>query len=458
MVSEPYDLVLAGGRVIDPSVDFDGVADVGIRDGRIAAIGDNLGEARRVIDVSGRLVSPGLIDVHAHVFWGASVYGVHPDRVGIRSGVTHVHDVGSTGWITFNAFKELVAKPAKTPTTCYPNVAGLGIPENYALAAPELLVAAAQVEPLVELAKEEPELIRGVKIHFDRGYLSVSPDVFFAMNTALEVVEATENGLYAHLGDLFAIQEGGPTFEPDRLAASIVEKMRPGDMLGHWMTPHPGGLVDEAGKISPAARQAKEMGVLLEVGHGYNACFRRARILLEAGIQPDVVSSDTHGSPHGGKPRLGGVPGMGNDGVANQMSWSMIGTMTKLWGLGVELADLVRMASTNPAKALRLHEKGTLQVGGRADVTVLRIVEGDFVLTDSIGGEMTTDKALLPEWTLLEGEVFENRPFELPEFRNELLHGKAACPPWSRVYRNSGRSNRIFAEDIEIPDLPPPSA
>jgi dihydroorotase len=427
MGRENYDLILRGGRVIDPANGIDEILDIAVRDGHIAKLAHYIEEpATQILDVAGKIIAPGLIDFHAHVYQGLSVYGLDPDRVGLRSGVTHVNDVGSTGWLTFAGFKTTVADRAISRVTCFPNIVGIGIPENYVAGAQGLIAPSVRADLLIAIGERHRDLVRGVKVHVERGFMSQMADEWEAFDAARVAADALRVNLYVHLGDLIPIRSDGPTPSAAEIPMQVIEKMRPGEVLGHCFTQHGGGLVAADGRVSEAAHEASRRGILHEVGHGVNMSFFRARHFLDAGLLPDIISSDAHGAMHGG--RVHPVNGLEADERGDFLCWTMTGTMSKVHALGVGLADVIAMSSYNPARAIGIApEEGTLSVGTRADISVLELRDGDYWLVDSEGDELHAERVILPWATVLGGNVLRVDPFAMKEFRDEILEPRASA-------------------------------
>jgi dihydroorotase len=427
MERESYDLILRGGRVIDPANQIDATLDVAVKGARIAKLARHIEEpATQNVDVSGKIVAPGLIDFHAHVPPPVSVYGLDPDRVGLRSGVTHVNDVGSTGWLTFSGFKATVSDRALSRVTCFPNIVGIGVPENYVAGAQALIAPSVRADLLIAIGERHRDLIRGVKVHVERGFMSQMTGEWDAFHAAREATDALGVNLYVHLGDLIPIRDGGPTPDAGELPMQVIEKMRPGEVLGHCFTQHPGGLVASDGRVSPAAKEATRRGILHEVGHGVNMSFFRARHFLDAGVLPDIISSDAHGAMHGGL--VHPVKGLEPDERGDFLCWTMTGTMSKVYALGVGLPEVIAMSSYNPAKAIGVApEEGTLSIGTRADISVLELRDGGYWLVDSEGDELHAKRVILPWATILGGNLLRLDPFAMREFRDEILEPRAAA-------------------------------
>lgn len=418
--------------MIDPANGVDAVQDVLVEDGKIAALGHDLPGQRgaQVIDASGQLVVPGLIDLHAHIYWGMSSYGVLPDRAGVKAGVTYVNDMGSTGWMTFAGYRNLLAERAITPCGAWPNIVGVGLFANWVLGdmkmVKSLFTDTVRPELLIAVIEQNRDMITGIKVHVDAGLVSIldKGEGWRNFEAAREVTAATGVNLYVHQGHLFQQRPDGPKADMEQIAIDTVERMKPGEVLGHCFTHHAGGLVDAEGNVSKAAFEASARGILHEVGHGINMSFKRARAFLDAGLAPDIISSDIHSTVvAAGKP----IPdwGLEPDLEGKATSWTMTGTMSKVLALGYDLPLVIKMATEGPAQALGMSDTiGTLGVGRTANITLLDVKPGEWELMDTVGELLKTDSVLLPAKTILAGRVFENEPLERPEFRNELGIGQ----------------------------------
>ncbi len=465
-MSQAFDTLIRGGRVIDPANEIDAVMDVAIRDGRIVSIAPSIrpmptlrfdasdGRGRvcgpTVIDARDKLIVPGLIDFHAHVYKGLSTYGMDPDRVGIQSGVTHINDVGSTGWMIYSGFRDLVAARATTPTTTFPNIVGLGIPENWGYLGADLkevLAATIRSDCLIDVAERNKDSIKGVKVHVDRGLCSQLDTGWEALEAARRVTDACKINLYVHLGDLWPVHPSGRVPDVDHLLTGLVRRMREGEVVGHCFTPWEGGFVSTDNNVRAAAFDASGKGLMFEVGHGINFSFTRARAFLDAGLTPDIVSSDIHATiVHSGRP----LPnyGLEPDREGKGVSWTMVGTMTKMLALQIPLADVVRMSTINPARAIGIADtKGTLGVGRAADITVLDRIEGDFVLMDTLGESVAVNQLLIPTHTILAGKVYDLDVLALPEFHNEYIESEARwCTRTRHAESEQGEEGPAFVE------------
>ena len=389
-----YDLVISGGHVVDPAHDLDGSAEVAIRNGRIAAVTENLPahHCRSRLDLDGEIVCPGLIDLHVHVYeWGTN-FGLPVDDTGIDSGATTVVDQGSAGAWTIGGFSAHVARAARTDVRAFLsiNVAGAlkGGAEGETLHNPGM----AKVEALVDAAAAHPRLVKGIKCHGESGALSRWGTTVLEM--AVEAGEATGLPLYAHTGELFPVDESNRP-PPADVLRKVVDVLRPGDTLAHVYSNLPDGIMGRGEHVPSPVFDAHEKGLRFDIGHGINFSFRIARAMMEAGIVPDTISSDVHGDFHG----------YHDD---TKLDYSLCGAMTKLWALGMPLLDVIRRTTVEPARVLgESTEVGTLAPGSRADVTVLKRVQGPWELRDAEGEILTVQERLLPAFVVRAGEVVQ---------------------------------------------------
>ena len=410
---------IRGGRVLDPHRGVDEITDVVLKNGIIESVGPSNATDATVIDATGKLVVPGMVDLHAHVYHGVSAYGVDPDRAGVFAGVAHVNDVGSVGWMTFPGFEHYIVRGARTPVTCWPNMLSIGVPENWAMGATPFANETYYPELLAEHARKHPTVIRGVKVWVERGFMSNLDETWRAFEAARKVTDLVPINMYVHLGDLWPKRAGKPLLDLDDMVTEVVERMRPGEVLGHCFTQFPGGLVDESGRVRPAAKRATEKGILHEVGHGLNFSVKRARRFLDEGLPVDIISSDLHGRMNAGtvKPGRGLEPDKGD-----VLSWSMMGAMSKCLALGMSLTDVIRAASYTPARAIGIaDQKGSLTPGFTASISILDLKPGAFKLIDSIGDQLPAEYLFIPVTTITGRHVWRCDPFALPEFQNEYV-------------------------------------
>ncbi len=374
-----YDLVLKGGRVVDPSAGLDGKQDIAVQDGKIARIAPDIAvaEATRAIDVMGKVVTPGLIDLHAHVFEGVNRTAVNPDLGGVYSGVTTIVDAGSAGAATFGAFPKHIIPNVQTEVIPFLHICLTGLATN-----PDIVAeASVNLDETLKVAAEHKGLIRGIKARM----VSPALEIMGMEMPKLAKRAARESGikLMVHIGDT------AKRYDP-----TVIRKLLPlldaGDILTHYFTANPGGVLDANGKLVPEAREAADRGVWLDTAHGrMNFSFEVGRRCIDQGLLPHCISTDLT------------VPGRLNT------VHSMVEIMTRFLGLGFTLPQVVTMSTSNPAKAVGVSDRlGTLAVGRQADVSVLEIREGQWVVHDVLGAGLPVTKAVVPFLTLKRGTVF----------------------------------------------------
>jgi dihydroorotase len=411
-----FDVVVKSGRVIDPKNGLDAIRDIGIRRGRIAAVAPKLDPgAAKLIDAKGLIVTPGLIDTHAHVYEHVSGdFGLNPDLVGIRTGVTTVVDQGGPSALTFDGFRKFIVEKAKTRVLAFISayLAGGLLGHRYVeLYGPSGI----NVKAIVKAARDNPDLVRGIKAHAEPG--GYSRWGMASMKLAKEASRELKLPVYIHLGTLWPEAEG-KTVKPAKIIDKVVPLLDPGDILAHPFTRFPSGFVAEDGSIHPLVREALAKGVRLDVGRGAHFSFKNAEQVLGAGILPFTLGADLHGYnvrlKDGGRAYRGMFTGEGVDSIIAEdraspfeRPYSLHHAMTELVALGVPLVEVVRMATENAAIMLGLEaEMGTLSVGMPADLSAMRLVDGDWTLVDS---ERVTHKArqlVHPEFAMRAGKVF----------------------------------------------------
>lgn len=369
-----YDIVLKGGRVIDPKNGIDAIRDVAVKDGRIAAVAENLSGGTEV-DVRGTVVTPGLVDIHVHLFHTTGVAdawagdnSIRPDDFSFRTGVTTMVDAGSAGWRNFETFRHTVLDSARTRTFAMINIAGLGMLTNIVEQHPEDMAP----EQVARLAAKHKDIVVGVKTAHWEG-----PE-WIAVDKALEAGRLASIPVMVDFG----------YFRPERPWWRLVtEKLRPGDIVTHaYRAPAP--WVDEQGRLYPYLRQARERGVKFDVGHGGGSfAFRNAVPAVAQGFWPDSISTDLHATS------------------MNAAMMDLPTTMSKFLAMGMPLREVVARSTYIPAQLIHHPELGHLTVGTQADIAVFRLMQGDFGFADSDKGTYRGRQRLFCELTLRAGKV-----------------------------------------------------
>jgi dihydroorotase len=363
-----YDLVIAGGTVIDPASGLHDRRDVAIAAGRIAAIEPTIGTTagRAVVDATGTFVVPGLVDLHVHVYPGVADLSVEPDPTCLGRGSTTVVDAGSSGANTFPGFRRWVIEPARGRILAYLNISATGQIDPFLGELHDLRFADPERAAAVALAN--PDVIVGFKVRLSE--MLAGPNGLAGLDRAIEAGRATGLPVMAHIG--------GTSFDIEEALA----RMRPGDIVTHAYTGwRPGAIVSDGGRLVPGAREARERGVRFDVGHGAGSfTWQVAEAALADGFRPDTISSDLH-----------------RFNIASPVH-DLATTLSKFLLLGLSIDDVVAMATTAPAASLGSAGRtlGTLAVGAEADVTLLRVEDGGFTLTDSAGTAREARQRLVP--------------------------------------------------------------
>ncbi len=372
-----HELILRGARIIDPSQNHDGIADVAFSNGLVSGFGRDLpvGEETEVREMNGAIVTPGLIDLHTHVYWGGTSLGIDADEFCRLSGVTTSVDTGSAGPGNFPGFRKHVIERSEARILAYLHVSFAGIygfsktvmvgeSQDMRLMAPREAVA---------VAVANRDVIVGIKVRVGAhasGTQGTAP-----LEIALQVAAETGLPLMAH------IDEPPPSYE------AVLAMLRPGDVLTHAFRPFPNSPVTAQGAVKPAVREARARGILFDIGHGKGSfAFRTARAMLAGGFLPDTISSDVHA--------------LCIDGPA----FDQVTTMSKMLCLGMSLNEVIAASTVNAAVALQRMEYGSLRIGSLGDATVLAVREGAFDYVDVLGEHMTGDRRITAEGVVLRGQ------------------------------------------------------
>lgn len=357
--ASPHDLILRGARVIDPSQNIDRVTDVRFTGGKVAAIGDALaGDAHtEVRDVKGKIVTPGLIDLHTHVYWGGTSIGVDAVQLARTSATATFVDAGTAGPANFPGFRKHVIEPAM-PVRILPLInlsfAGIFAFSHTVMVGECEDLRLLDMRECVRVAREHLDLIVGVKVRVGRGASGNSG--IAPMDMALEVAQELGLPLMAHL-------DHPP---PSRL--DVMSRLRKGDILTHCFRPFPNAPAMPGGGVYPEVLAARERGVIFDIGHGGGSCgFKTSRAMLEAGFKPDVISSDVHI--------------LSIDGPA----FDLLHTLAKFHVLGMDLREIVACATVNAARAIRRPELGTLKPGSPGEASIFEVVDAPTEYRDVVG-------------------------------------------------------------------------
>ena len=383
-----YDLILRGGRVIDPSQKLDAINDVAFSQGKVARIGPGLkaDAGTDVRDVSGAIVTPGLIDLHTHVYWGGTSLGIDAEEFCRTSGVTTAVDTGSAGPGNFAGFRKHVIERSSVRILAYLHISFAGIfafssrimvgeSEEMRLMAPQ---------DAVEVAKANRDIVVGIKVRVGAhasGRSGTAP-----LDVALQVAEEVGIPLMAH------IDEPPPSYE------EVIARLRPGDVLTHAFRPFPNSPATAQGTVKRAVIEARRRGVLFDIGHGKGSfAFKTARAMLANGFMPDTISSDVHAL------------------CINGPAFDQVTTMSKFLCLGMPLVDVIGAATVNAAFALQRPELGSFKPGSAGDATILSIKDGRFDYVDVVGEHLAGDRRICSDGVVIAGRWWH--PRHAPELK-----------------------------------------
>jgi dihydroorotase len=372
-----HDLAILGGHIIDPANGVDAVTDIAFKDAAVSAIGaDASAGAAETINADGLYVTPGLIDLHTHIYWGGTSLGVDPDAYMRQSGCTTLADAGSAGPGNFHGFRAHIIEPSKARILAYINASFAGI---FAFSPAVMVGESGDIRLLnpmevVRVGNENRDVIVGVKVRVGlvaSGGIGAAP-----LDIAIEAADALGMPVMAHLD------------HPPPSPLEVLSRLRPGDILTHCYRPFPAAPTAMDGRVREEVLAAKEMGVIFDIGHGKGSfSWSVAEAMMGAGLPPDCISSDVHTMS---------APGPAVDQLV---------TLSKFLHLGMGLSDIIAASTINPAKAMGRPELGGLAIGGPGDATLLRIDNGAFPLTDANGVTVEANRRLARAGIVRDGAV-----------------------------------------------------
>ena len=419
-----YDLLLTGGEVVDPSQNLHGIRDVAFVDGKVAAVDSNLrgDDAREIVDVSGKIVTPGLIDIHGHYFEHIVPFSIGADSVCLPNGVTSTVDAGSSGWTHFDGFREYIVEREQTRLFALVNLSALGMLHQYRhggfgptvviSGGPQTLLPAecagelmdlrfAQVEECVTCIKDNPNIALGVKIRLDID-ISGRENVKTILERARQVAELTDSFIMVHVA-------GSPV-----PLAAIFDELRPGDIVTHIFHSTEHNVLDEKGRVRTEVREAQSKGIVFDIGAGYfGKEISRAAIeqrVLPATISTDITKKSFYERVHPDQ---------------ETVIFTLPEVMTPYMALGMSLDEVVAATTCNAAAAIGQEGAlGTLRVGALGDAAVLNLERGAFETTDTDGVPIECDQQINAFMTIKDGKVWKPARESTP-----APHAR----PWRRV-------------------------
>ena len=374
---QPYDLLIREGTVIDPSQNLHAELDVAIANGKIAEVAGNIpgSQAREVVSAAGRIVCPGLIDIHAHVYESVGLQGLSPDSYYLARGVTTVVDAGSAGYTTIAGLRKYIAGSSRARVYALVDIGTFGMVGGIR----GVLENMAHVQPAetADAIRNNKPVAVGVKVRLSESV--VGTEDLEVLRRTREAAEGADVPMMVHVGD---------THSPLR---DILNRMRPGDVLTHYLHPDRHGVLDENGKVLPEVLEARQRGILFDVGHGSSHfAFRVAEQCMQQGFHPDTVSSDV------------------TTRTMNGPVFDTLTTLSKFIAIGMTAPEVLRTATWNPARAFAYgFTLGTFRKGSEADVSILELRDGTFAFTDSHQETRSGRQKLFPIATFLSGKMYE---------------------------------------------------
>jgi len=379
-----YDLLISGGRIFDPVQKNFRTADVAITFGRVSRIGPSLKreEAKEILDASGLLITPGLIDFHVHIFWRFHPISLHPHSLLPRAGTTTLVDAGSAGASTFAAFKEFILTQSDLTLLAFLNVSVLGqVFDTWIPGVPTVNeyddLRFVHVPATVKCIEENRDRIVGIKVRAYHGLTNLTP-----VHAAIEAAQETGVPIMIH------------TAGPPPSVSEYLPLLRPGDIVTHLFHPRPGGLIDRRGKVRNEYRAARERGVLMETGFARgHTDFEVMQRGIDQGFIPDIISTD--------------VVTVNVEPYVRDVLY----TASKLVAAGMPLEQVLAAMTINPARAMNRPELGELKEGGPADITVLEALKEEITFQDFFGHSLRGKERLSCRWLVNKGKVVKEGQF-----------------------------------------------
>ena len=359
MTSAPdYDLLLTGGTLLDPAQGIHQRRDIAFKDGLVAAVAERIdaAAAANAVDVAGKLITPGLIDLHGHFYHGGNPTSVHPDEICLSSGTTTGIDAGSAGFVNYAAMRDYVFPAHRTRLLAFLHVSGVGLANNRLLGGGLHDMRMIDVDQTSDAIKENPGFCFGVKVrmHFNA---VATWNAHEAMKAARAVADQAKTRLMVHVS-------GTPIPLPD-----VLEFLGPGDICTHAFNGLPENMLDRNFKVRPEVRAAADRGVIMDLAHaGVHCDVEVAQAAMEQGLPPTTISTDIHNPP------------------PDRTVYKMNDLVSKFHAMGMSLPDAIAASTSTSAKVLGLEDSiGSLAPGMSGDAAVFDLREGNFKWIDAAG-------------------------------------------------------------------------
>ena len=388
-MGEQYDLILKGGTVLDPSEHLQGSFDVAFKNGKVAAVANDIGDVgnTQVVNAQGKLVVPGLIDLHGHYAYNISPGRADPDPTNLPIGITTAIDAGSTGWMTFPGFRHYVIDKVKTRLLAFLHLSSIGtIPGNIQIPDLEDFRYARSAEA-IKCIEENRDVLLGVKVRLTPNGTTLKNAVP-ALKMAREIADQTGTLIMVHV------------MESPIPLSEVFGYLKPGDIVTHVFHGDTHNVLDETGQIRPETWEAYKKGIIFDT-----ACFAKhfaipiCRKAVEEGMLPHTISTDKVGccppapalirycAPYPPK------------------NYDLLEIMSIFLGLGMSLVDVISAVTSNSASVIRRTDLGTLRVGATGDAAILNLKKGNFTYPDMLGDEITTEQCFAPVATVKDGQL-----------------------------------------------------